>query len=81
VDLVLIDLNMPVMTGLEMIGHIRKNPSWHALKLVVISTEFSQDRIRQITDLGIPFIHKPFSSEEIRDKLSPLLQPAGDSQN
>jgi CheY-like chemotaxis protein len=75
-DIVLIDLNMPVMGGLEMIGNIRSNPAWAGLRMVVISTEFSKERIQEIEQMGIPFIHKPFSPDEISNKLAPMTETA-----
>ncbi|RPI62340.1 MAG: response regulator [Planctomycetaceae bacterium] len=66
VDLVFADINMPVMNGQEMIGHIRKNPAWADLPIIVVSTEGSQTRIEQLEQKGATFIHKPFAPEMIR---------------
>ncbi len=67
VDLVLADINMPVMNGEEMIRRIRENPVWKELPVVVISTEGSLTRIESLRSKGTTFIHKPFSPETIRD--------------
>jgi two-component system chemotaxis response regulator CheY len=63
VDIVFADINMPVMTGEEMIEEIRKNPLWEALPIVVVSTEGSQTRIERLQSKGVRFIHKPFAPE------------------
>jgi two-component system chemotaxis response regulator CheY len=63
VDVVFADINMPVMTGEEMIEEIRKNPVWECLPIVVVSTEGSQTRIERLQSKGIRFIHKPFAPE------------------
>jgi two-component system, chemotaxis family, chemotaxis protein CheY len=67
VDLVLVDLNMPVMGGLEMIKRLRENPDHSGIPIVVISTESSQARITDILSRGIHFIHKPFRPEAVRE--------------
>ncbi|MGD9128757.1 MAG: response regulator, partial [Planctomycetia bacterium] len=69
VDLVIADINMPVMNGLEMIDEIQSDDSWHNLPIVVISTEGSQTRIDNLHEIGVEFIHKPFTPEAIRNVL------------
>ena len=66
-DLVLVDINMPVMGGEEMIERMKADPKLAQLPLVVVSTESSETRIAAIGQRGISFIHKPFSPEQIRD--------------
>jgi two-component system chemotaxis response regulator CheY len=63
VDLVFADINMPVMTGEEMIGQIRARPEWKDLAIIVVSTEGSQTRIDRLQRIGVHFIHKPFAPE------------------
>jgi two-component system chemotaxis response regulator CheY len=69
VDLVFIDLNMPIMDGEEMIERIKSNPDTADLEIVVVSTEGSDTRIEQLRQKGIEFIHKPFVPEEFREKV------------
>lgn len=73
VDLLIADINMPVMNGEEMINRIRKNPDWDRLAIIVISTEGSDTRIERLQDQGAVFIHKPFSPETIRDTVLRML--------
>ncbi len=65
VDLLLIDLNMPVMTGEEMIDRLRSNEETSTIPILVISTEGSQTRIRSLRDKGAVFIQKPFTPEDL----------------
>ena len=46
--LALVDVNMPVMNGEEMIDKLRSNPAWADLPVVVVSTEGSQTRIERL---------------------------------
>ena len=66
VDVVFLDINMPVMNGEEMIETMRANPLWAELPVVIVSTEGSRTRIEHLRSLGAQFIHKPFTPEEIR---------------
>ena len=80
VDLLVADINMPVMNGEEMIDRIRKNPDWDSLAIVVISTEGSDTRIERLQEKGAVFVHKPFSPETIRDTVHRMLD-MGDSDD
>ena len=73
VDLVMCDLNMPVMNGEEMIAHMRANVAWADIPVIVISTEGSQTRIDRLKHDGARFIHKPFAPEAIRDLVVEML--------
>lgn len=65
VDMILTDLNMPVVNGEELVHRVRANPLWQSLPVIVISTEGSQTRIARLTELGARFVHKPFSPEQL----------------
>jgi two-component system chemotaxis response regulator CheY len=72
IDLALVDLNMPVMSGEEMIKKVRENPDNSNLAIVVVSTEGSVTRIAQLRSRGAKFIHKPFSPEMLRQTIVEL---------
>jgi two-component system chemotaxis response regulator CheY len=73
IDLVIVDINMPVMTGEEMIEQMQANANLKTIPTIVISTEGSQTRIDRLQGKGIRFIHKPFSPEMIRDTVKDVL--------
>ena len=73
IDLVFVDINMPVMDGEEMIRRIRANPVWADLPLVIISTEGSETRIKSLLDGNSRFIHKPFPPETVRNVVTEML--------
>ena len=81
IDLVLVDINMPVMGGLEMIEKMRDIPDLSDVAIVVISTESSKTRIDDIRKQGIAFIHKPFKPEEIRETISSLIGELQDAKD
>jgi len=77
VDLVVADINMPVMNGEEMIDRMKADPELSALPTIVISTEGSATRIQRLEKKGVTFIHKPFAPEIIRDAIQDLTGITG----
>jgi two-component system chemotaxis response regulator CheY len=77
VDLLLVDINMPVMNGEEMIAAMQADPALRAVPTIVISTEGSQTRIERLKGQGVRFVHKPFSPEAIRDTVRQLIPQGG----
>ena len=74
IDLAIVDINMPVMGGEEMIDRMNENPELKEIPVIVISTEGSQARIERLQHKGATFIHKPYSAETIRDAVNHLLK-------
>ena len=67
IDLALVDINMPVMNGEELIDQIRQEPELASVRIIVVSTESSAARIDALRQLGAEFVHKPFTPETLRD--------------
>ncbi len=68
VDLVLADLNMPKMGGIEMISRMRDNEATNDIPVVVVSTESSATRIEGLLANGAKaYLHKPFTPEEVKE--------------
>ncbi len=80
IDLVIVDINMPVMTGEEMIDHMRATPDMKDVPIVVISTEGSEKRLERLKQKGAAFIHKPFSPEIIRDTIKDIMALGGQDE-
>jgi two-component system chemotaxis response regulator CheY len=74
IDLVIADINMPVMNGEEMIQSLRQNPDTAQTPVVVVSTEGSQTRIERLNRMGVKFVHKPFTPEIIRDTVMGITE-------
>jgi two-component system chemotaxis response regulator CheY len=73
IDLMFLDINMPEMTGEEVVEAIRKDPVWVDLPVIVVSTEGSETRIDHLMSLGVRFIHKPFQPETLRKVVLEVL--------
>ena len=67
VDMLLLDLNMPVMNGEEFAQELRKLPELEDVAVVVVSTESNEDRLNRMRELGVvEVLHKPFEPEDLR---------------
>ena len=74
VDLVLADLNMPEMGGIEMMHHMWANEATRGIPVVVISTESSTTRIEDLVANGAKdYLHKPFTPEKMRTIIEHVL--------
>jgi len=69
IDFIVVDINMPVMNGEDMIDRMLADPDLKSTPKIVISTEGSEERIERLREKGAMFIHKPFSPETIRDTI------------
>jgi two-component system chemotaxis response regulator CheY len=71
IQLVLADLNMPEMGGIEMIYHMRGNEATRDIPVVIVSTESSTTVIEGLLAGGAKdYLHKPFTPEEFREVLT-----------
>lgn len=73
IHLVIIDITMPVMDGVEMLEEIRKKPVLSSVPILTVSTETNQNRITFIENLSSELIHKPFTLELLKEKVLKLL--------
>jgi len=74
IDLVLLDLNMPVMDGEQFAQELRRRPDLNGVAVVIVSTEANKDRLQRLRDLGIvDSLHKPFEPEDLCKLISKVL--------
>lgn len=70
VGLVLSDINMPNMDGLQLLGEIKAKAEWKAVPIVMITTEGSHNKVVEAVNLGAAgYVRKPFTAEQIKEKL------------
>jgi two-component system chemotaxis response regulator CheY len=74
VHLILSDINMPNMDGLQLLGELKGNPEWKNIPVVMVTTEGGQSRVVEAIQLGaVGYVRKPFTAEQIREKLTGLI--------
>jgi two-component system, chemotaxis family, chemotaxis protein CheY len=75
VDIVLTDINMPNMNGLDLIARMKDNPDLAGIPVVVVSTEGSEKMMAEAMALGaVGYVKKPFVPEEIKNTLNRILE-------
>jgi two-component system chemotaxis response regulator CheY len=77
VDLVLSDINMPVMDGLEFVRQLRGVENAKGVPVVMITTEGSESNVMEAISCGARgYIRKPFTPDQMKQHVLPLLQKA-----
>ena len=74
IDLILADVNMPVMDGVAFIRSLREKNICGDIPVVFVTTEANENRLNQLMDLGASgYIRKPFRPEEMGAFLSRIM--------
>lgn len=73
-DMILTDINMPIMDGLKLVSLVRSDPNYAAVPIVIITTEgASEDKERAIALGANAYITKPIQTTQILDVARRLL--------
>jgi two-component system chemotaxis response regulator CheY len=73
-DLIITDINMPDINGLELIGYIKSNSTYRDIPLVIVSTEKSEEDKKRGMALGATgYVVKPFKKEELIAMVTKVL--------
>jgi len=81
VDLILTDINMDDMGGIELISRLKANETMKDIPVVVVSTEGNETRMSQLLEQGaVGYVKKPFTPEQIRDVLSKIIGGGNEQQ-
>jgi two-component system, chemotaxis family, chemotaxis protein CheY len=77
VDLILSDINMPSMDGLEFLRQLRAQKLAPKAPVVMITTESSEEHVKQAIQAGAQgYIRKPFTAEQVKERVLPLVMAA-----
>ena len=72
-DLVLMDVNMPVMNGYELVCEVRRNVLLDHIKIMMVTTESSMEKVQQALEAGAnEYLMKPFTKDVLLEKLTLL---------
>ncbi len=73
-DLIITDINMPDVNGLELINFVKSNPNYHHIPMIIVTTERSnEDRERGLALGASAYVTKPFKSEELQEVIAKVL--------
>jgi two-component system chemotaxis response regulator CheY len=77
IDLVLSDINMPNMDGIQMLAAMQQEPALKEIPVIMITTEGSQSKVMDAAKLGAKgLVRKPFVPEQIKQKMIECLDAA-----
>ncbi len=74
-DLIITDINMPDINGLELIGFVKTNPAYRDIPLVIVSTEKTEEDVKRGLALGaVGYVVKPFTKPELMAAVKKVLE-------
>jgi two-component system chemotaxis response regulator CheY len=77
VDIILSDINMPLMDGLEFVRQLKSQKLAVGVPIVMITTESSEEHVKQAIAAGARgYIRKPFTADQVKQRVLPLLTAA-----
>jgi len=75
VNLVLSDINMPKMDGIQLLAALKSSAAWRSLPVVMITTEGGEAKVGEAVRLGAAgYVRKPFTADQIKEKLNGILE-------
>ena len=73
-DLVIADVMMPGMTGLQLLEAVHANPDWESIPFVLISAKDTLELRQEIAALGAIFLRKPFDAQMLYEAVASGLE-------
>jgi two-component system cell cycle response regulator len=79
-DLIILDVTMPVVDGVTMLGRLKEDPELKAIPVIMLTAESGRDNVLQIARLGVrDYLVKPFKEDQLIEKVGrvvPLVKKA-----
>jgi two-component system chemotaxis response regulator CheY len=74
-DLIVTDINMPDINGLEIVHFVKNHSQYQSIPLIIVSTEGSEDDVRKGLDLGAAaYVKKPFEPEFLKSTIRQIIK-------
>lgn len=77
-DLIILDITMPVMDGVTMLGKLRENEELKGIPVIMLTAESSRENVTQLAKMGVrDYLVKPFKEDQLLEKVGRIvsLQP------
>lgn len=75
INLIVSDMNMPYMDGIELTKTIRKDPALAGLPIIMVTTEADEDEKKKAFEAGVDdYLVKPTNAEQITDGIKKILR-------
>jgi DNA-binding response OmpR family regulator len=73
-DLIILDITMPVMDGITMLGKLRQDAELKTTPVIMLTAESGQANVSTISELGISdYLVKPFKDEQLLEKAGKVI--------
>ncbi|MBX3305276.1 MAG: response regulator [Nitrospira sp.] len=80
-DVILLDLALPSVSGLEVLRAIRTTPEWQWIPVIILSADTRIDTMTEASNLGATeYLQKPFSQERLLKAIKPFCPPPNQHQ-
>ncbi len=74
-DLLLLDINMPEVSGLDLLEFIRRRQTWQKMPILILSTEANDAQVDRALDLGADgYLVKPVTIDELEEAIKYALE-------
>ncbi len=74
-DLIILDITMPVMTGIEMLGKLKAENDLKDIPVIMLTAESGKENVMQIVKMGVKdYIVKPFKGEQLIERAKNILK-------
>jgi two-component system chemotaxis response regulator CheY len=78
IDLIITDINMPDINGLEIVNFVKGHPNYKTIPLIIVSTEQSEEDIQKGLSLGASaYVTKPFNPDALKKTVQDVLKSSG----
>lgn len=73
-DLIILDITMPVMDGVTMLGKLKEDPEMNGIPVIMLTAESGRENVAFIAKLGVrDYLVKPFKDEQLIEKVSRVV--------
>lgn len=75
INLVVTDMNMPYMDGIELTKNLRADDKWREIPIVMVTTEADEDEMKRAYDTGVDdYLVKPANAQQLSDSIKKILK-------
>lgn len=74
-DLIVLDITMPVMNGVEMLDKLKSDPGLKEIPVIMLTAESGKDNVMQIVKMGVrDYMVKPFKGEQLIERVEKIIK-------
>jgi CheY-like chemotaxis protein len=74
-DLIVLDITMPVMNGVEMLNKLKSEPGLKEIPVIMLTAESGKDNVMQIVKMGVrDYMVKPFKGEQLIERVEKIIK-------